>query len=55
MRPEEITKGVRLDGKENAEPIRYLNIHRSVKEARGMACVLGVPCKQSEDRVLKKR
>lgn len=36
-RPEETTKGVRLDGKET-ELIRYFIIHGSVEEVEGMTC-----------------
>lgn len=50
MRPEDTTKGVRLDGKEKPELIRYVIIHGSVEEVEGMACV-----SQSEERVLVKR
>lgn len=45
-----LTKGVRLDGKEKPEFIRYVIIHGSVEEVEGMACV-----SQSEERVLVKR
>lgn len=50
MRPEDITKGVRLDGKEKPELIRYVIIHGSVEEVEGMTCV-----SQSDERVLVKR